>query len=1047
MYRLRRRITDQIALYLLISALAVAQLPTATILGTIKDSSGAVVPGARVEARNTDTGQTRTAISGADGRFQISVLPVGTYEVRVEQPGFHVQLRGGVVLTIGREAVVSFTLELGPVEQTVSVTADAPAVTTTSGSLGGLVDEQKVSGLPLNGRNYIDLTLLQPGVQEHKNTLYTAGMTGTWFSSNGAPLRSNNYLLDGAPMVNIYGATSASITGSTLGIEGIREYRVATNSFPAEYGMTMGSQVVVATKNGTSEFHGSMFEYLRNAVLDARNFFDRRTPTTPYRLPPFKRNNFGASLGGPIWKEKTFLQAVYEGLRERLGVTSALDTIPSTARLDGGRVPVIAPVIRPLLTLYPEPNLPNDRYTFPFSQPTREDYGQVRVDEIFSERDTSFARYTTDDAEQTRVSSYPQFKDVLGSRAQYASLADNHVFSPRLLNVARFSYSRTRLAINSPIGISGPEFSFVPGREIGSISIGGVSNLGADSSTPMHHKQNIFTWSDDLFYTPGRQSLKIGALINRYQQYMLMSAFARGTVNFADLNSFLLARPSSYNAVTRGSILDRTYAYSTLGFYVQDDVRVAPRVTLNLGLRYEFLTQIQEIRGYGAALRDIQHDEETTKGVPFRNPSLRNLSPRFGFAWDVNGNGRMALRGGFALLYDIGNLGTALSAENTAMPPFSSRSTVSGPTATTLFSIPFFFPSGVVGRSIRLVDYSIQQPHLLQYNFTVERQLPSNVAVTLAYAGSRGINLVTTTEGNPRVPQVLSDGRQYWAGTESRMNPFWADIELHTANGNSWYNSLQIAVIKSLSNGLQFQSSYTWSKTIDETQSQLNPENTASSSFPSDPTHRTVDRGLASFDAAHNWRFNANYRLPYADEQSGAGKILSGWWVSGIASVQSGYPFSPTVQANRSRSGVAGGRAGIDRPNLVADRSASSIVLGGPDRYFDAGAFVLQPAGFLGTAGRNILRGPGFATVDFALAKDTAAGFLGDGGRLEFRAEFFNILNRANFLTPGIGLGGNSAAVVFAGNREVESTLTTAGRIGKTVGTSRQIQFALKILF
>ena len=251
-----------------------------------------------------------------------------------------------------------------------------------------------------------------------------------------------------------------------------------------------------------------------------------------------------------------------------------------------------------------------------------------------------------------------------------------------------------------------------------------------------------------------------------------------------------------------------------------------------------------------------------------------------------------------------------------------------------------------------------------------------------------------------------------------------------------------------MTRGLQFQSSYTWSKVMDETQAQQVTENTGSSSFSSDPVHRSVDRALSSFDLTHNLRFNAIYLLPeLASSGRRLTKLLNGWWASSILSVQSGYPFSPVIQASRTRSGINGGRTGIDRPNLVPGRNNDNIILGGPDRYFDAGAFTLQPFGFLGTAGRNILRGPGFATLDFSLAKDTPLGFLGEGGKVEFRAECFNILNRANFVTPGIGIGGNSAAIVFAGHNDAEAPLSTVGRITSTASTARQIQFAVKILF
>src|SRR5579885_914812 len=327
---------------LLLSAVtwpAFAQLPTATILGTAKDSSGAVIPDVTLTAKNVGTGLTRTTTSAGDGSYRFSALPVGAYEVRAEHTGFQTEVRSGLTLTVSEEAVVNFTLQVGAVEQTVAVTADAPLVNTTSGELGGLVSEQKVADLPLNGRNYIDLTLLQPGVVQHVNMSKTSSsQTGLWYSSNGAPLRSNTYMLDGAVMLNPTGPTTSTLDGSSLGVEGIREFRIITNNFSAEYGMNMGSQVVVVSKGGTNQWHGSAFDYLRNSVMDARNFFDYPSAATSrdFRLPPYKRNQFGGSGGGPIKKDKTFFFLVYEGLRDRLGVTTINNVMSPGCHGPGG---------------------------------------------------------------------------------------------------------------------------------------------------------------------------------------------------------------------------------------------------------------------------------------------------------------------------------------------------------------------------------------------------------------------------------------------------------------------------------------------------------------------------------------------------------------------------------------------------------------------------------------------------------------------------------------------------------------------------------------
>ena len=1043
-------------LFITAAMTGMAQLPTATILGIVKDSTGAVAPGTTLTARNTDTGQTRSTVSAGDGSYRFSALPVGNYEVRAEHAGFRAEVRGGLTLTVSQEAVVNFTLEVGAIEQAVSVTAEPPLVNTTTGSLGGLVDEQKIADLPLNGRNYADLVLLQPGVSQHRTgTVGGLSLAGDIYSSNGATIYSNTYLLDGASLESIFGTSSASLTGSTLGVEGIREYSVLTNSFSAEYGMRMGSQMMLVSKNGTNSFHGSLFEYLRNSALDARNFFDYKTPASNRRLPAFSRNNFGASFGGPIKKDKTFFFGVYEGIRQRLGVTMISNVIPASAKVDGGAggVPQIAPVIKPLLTLFPDPNLPNNRLTFPFTQPTDENYGQMRIDQTLANQDSLFGRYTVHDSQLTQPLAFPQFKNIDGGRGQFSTLSENHIFSPTLLNTFRFSYSRTRVEQESPSGIIGPQFSFVPGQEVGNIVIGGVTTLGASAGAPTLTKQNIFTWSDDLFYTRGRHSLKFGTLINHYQQYILSGSLPGGRIQFPNVTAFLLGQPSTYLAETPGSIIDRTYHFNTLGFYAQDDLRVTPSFTLNLGLRYEFNTQYHETKGHGANIHDLQHDATATVGLPFLNPSLKNFGPRFGFAWDPTGDAKTSIRGGFVELFDVADWGNGLQTSASAQPPFSSQGSVINPSGTLV--IPLVFPPSAGPGITREMDYHMKQPHMLQYNLTMERQLPFDMALTVGYAGSRGMNIGQYKEGNPTVPIMLPDGRQFWPVNPPRTNPNWATIVLVADAGNSWYDALQVNLQKRLTKGLQFQSAYTWSKTIDETQAQSGANDLASSPFGTDPTHRTVDRGLAEFDVAQNWRLNAIYHLPELSASGGlAGKILGGWWMSGILSLQGGFPFSASLASNRSRSGVNNANAGIDRPDLVSGRSFSSITqgtsagclgvpagtpLGTPNRWFDPCAFTIPAAGFLGTAGRDILRGPGLANLDFSLVKDTTIRSLGESGKLEFRAEVFNILNHANFAAPSTS--------VFAAAANVEPALVTAGQITSTLNPSRQIQFALKLIF
>jgi len=1045
---------------------SVAQQSTATILGAVRDASGAVIPSVSLTARNLETGQTRTVATGLDGSYRFSAMPVGTYEVRAEHAGFRSAARMGLTLSVTQEAVVNFTLEVGAVEQTVEVSAEASLVNTTSGSLGGLVDERKIGDLPLNGRNYADLILLQPGISESQNKGVGTANLGTPFISNGSTVYSNSISLDGASTLTYFAANPASGNGSTLGVDGIREYRVVTNSFSAEYGMTMGSQTIMVSKNGTNAYHGSLFEFLRNSKLDARNFFDYKTALTPGRLPPFKRNNFGASFGGPVVQDKTFFFAVYEGLRERVGLTTLIRTIPPSAKVDGGvgGVPQIAPIVKPFLKYYPDPNLPNNEYTFPFSQPNTDNYGQIRGDQNISSADTMFVRYTVDKAEVFNLGTAPDFPWLLPTKNQYATLSENHIFSPTVLNTFRFSFSRTIRAQTPLYPSEAEQYSFVPGMPMGTIAISSVATVGPRGTAPQNDKQNIFAWSDDLFDTRGRHALKFGTLINRYQIYARSQNADRGTITFPSVNAFLLGQPSTYTTGTPGSIGGRGYEFSTFGFYVQDDVRVRSNLTLNMGLRYEFNTTYHEVQNHNASLRNVQQDATTTIGEPFQNPSMRNFSPRFGFAWDVKGDGRTAVRGGFGLLYDVlANLGNTFHS-NTCTVPFCSTTTVNIPASNPVtMTLPLFTPTGAGGKEAQQIDYHLQQPHLLQYNLAVERQLPWDTVATFAYGGSRGINLLGLMDANAPVPQVLADGRKFWAGNEPRINPNFDSVAAFVNGGyDSWYNSFQFSLLKRLSHGIQLQSSYTWSKAMDTNTGQDSNNTTTGTTSRPDASDNRAERAVSYFDLAHNWKFNAIYRLPnLVDSGSVMGKLLNGWGTASILSLQTGYPAGPLIQQNRSRSRAHGAGTNLDRPDITPGFDMSKITsgttagcggvaagreLGTPDLWFDPCAFSLQPQGFLGNAGRNIVRGPGIFNLHFSLTKDTALGFLGESGRLQFRADFFNILNHANFSPPARAQK-NTAMIIFSGRQAVENRLATAGRIRSTNTSARQIQLALRLVF
>jgi hypothetical protein len=1099
---------------------ASAQLPTGTFLGVVKDSSGAVVPGATVTIQSNETNQTRKAVTDAGGAYRVPALPVGHYQIRVEHSGFKTETETGLNLEVGQEAVLDFALQVGTAEQTVQVTGETQQVNTTNSTLGTVVGEQTISDLPLNGRNYVDLTLLQPGITQDKTLTNSGGnQPGTLFSSNGAGFQSNSYTLDGASLVNTFAVSAASGTGNTLGVDGIREYKVVTNNLSAEYGMTMGSQTVLVSKSGTNSFHGDAFEFLRNQVLDAANYFDVPTQANGFkRTPEFRRNNFGGALGGPVRKNKTFFFAAYEALRENIGQTIISGTIPSncfgaannpcaisSSNLQGN---VNVNSFR-ILQLFPAPNLPvgclntaasGCNVTYPFSEPVRENWGQGRIDHTFSQADTIFARYTFDDSYFQTGLGYQPFTQSEPTRGQFVTFSENHVFSPALLNTARFSFSRTAAHIDSPSDFPPFNFNLLPGQQypgMGTFQISGVTTstqgngFGPSSSQPGYTTQNIFTYSDDLFYEKGKHSFKFGVLINHYQQDFYGASPARGSFTSSNLPQFLAGTFSSASSdispVPADAFLHERN--STFGVYAQDDYRVLPNLTLNLGLRYEFATVESDKDGKNIVATPTCAYPCFQVGPMYKNPYLHNFGPRIGFAWDVFGNGKTSVRGGGGLLYDLETLGETISGTGDKNPPFGASISL----GTTPFTIPISLAAAVNSAESNPTsgfNYNLKAPKMYQYNLTVERQLPWTMALEISYVGSRGIHLLGSTDANPW-PFTIVNGQPFWpafptAGVTRAVNPTWGPFSVVSAAGDSHYNALEVSVTKRVSHGLQFQSEYTYAKLIDDADGLAPSQATSTSNVPITIFDRGLDRGLASYDVRNNYRFNAIYNLPTIGSSNAFLKgMLNGWWTAAILSVQDGYPFTPSISSNRSRSRTGSASpSNLDRPDWAPGRnpynathggssgctlgSAPSTVvlpagtpLGGPKLYFDPCAFVLEPVGFEGDVGRDSLIGPGLLDLDYSLVKDTSVKWLGEAGKVEFRAEFFNIMNHPNFAQP--------TRTVFSGNVNTttvcpltgcpvgtENPLTNTGTILSTAagttavqssGNSRQIQFGLKIVF
>jgi len=1007
----------------------------ATISGTVEDPNHSGLPGVTLTVRNTDTALTRTVATSPEGRYVIAGLPPGHYDLRAELASFKPHVRRGLQLTVGQALVVNIAMEVGGLSEEVTVTGDTPLVNTSSAELSYLVGADTIDALPLNGRNYTDLALLQPGVLAYPHRDGGSVVAhGLGMSINGQDPRSNVYLLDGTLQNDFTNGPAGSAAGTSLGTETVREFRVESNAYSAEFGRNSGGQINVLTKSGANSVDGSAYEYHRNDAFDARNYFDTA------EQPDFHRNQFGATIGGPIARDRTFFFLGYEALIERLGKTVSTVVPDDNARqgiLPGGTV-TINPAVAPYLNEYPRANGPLlgqglAAYTFPFNQSIDEHFAQGRVDHNLGAGNQLFGRYTFDDTDQFLPTDYPQFPRNFISRNQFFTAEYRRILSANTIGTARGGFSRTRIGQNVQANTSTALPVFIATRDsMGDIDIGGLRRFGPQSSGNLRLTQNVFSAQADFVHTRGRHVLKSGALAEHYQDNMVNPTFSLGIFSFADLNAFLTNRAASFVGLTPEAQFDRYWRFTLFGFYAQDDIQLTPQLTLNAGLRYEFSTLPEEKYHRDSALPDLTASQPVV-GPLYQNPTYTNLSPRVGLAWDPFGTGRTAVRGGYGLYFNTNNHQNLIV--TVTNPPYTPRPVIVNPT----FPSPPFDRAGAI--SMRPVQWDLDNPRVHVYNANVQQELRGRTAITVGYAGTRGLHLLRSGDVNLAQPTgATADGRPFIAAGTPRANTAFSTIELKSSDGDSWYNALIVEVRRRWSQGLSVQSSYTFSKSEDTTQA---------STFFSDATNGTTsalpefipgyNKGPSDFDIRHNWVLNFTYALPGRDLTGVTGAILGDWNLSGIWTMRSGNPLTVFVTTNRSRSQWNPSRGpgiGQDRPDYAPGYGPDNAVLGRPDQWFDPAAFALQPAGTFGTTGRGDFVGPNLRTLDMALSKSAAWARL--GGRLEFRIEAFNLLNRANFGTPELR--------AFSGT-EGQPVLATFGRITNTVTSARQIQLGLRVVF
>lgn len=1010
--------------------LASAQNVGGTLSGVVQDATGGRVAGAVVAVVHAETSVTRSAASDEAGRYRLVGLTPGEYAFDVKVPGFaaHPQrLR----IAAGQTVVLDIHLKIAAGHEEIQVAASG--LQRESAELGGVVDRELVLGLPVSGRSYEQLTLLEPGVvsttTRETRVLYQHGLK---ININGASSRSNAFLLDGTNVADLYNNGLGSAAGTFLGLEAVREFQVLTNAYPASYGGVSGGIVSIITKSGSREMHGSAFGTVRDGRLDAKSYFD-------IEKPEFWRRQAGFSLGGPLLRDRAVFFTTGEWLRESMGVTQ-VTTVPSVAARAGalldpqrpGETVAVNPAVRPFLDLFPVPNGPDfgdglAEHRFVATRPMREGFGQARVDVDLGTGNSLFARLTVDGARKVEPARYPGTGVDWESTSRFMSVEDTHVFSGNLVNTVRFSYSFTDLAQTDTTGRGlGDELSLVPGRGIPHLVIGGMPAFGSLVSPYTHARQRLLSLAEDVAVSRGSHLVKLGALVEHFDALVDFQIFWPGRYSFPDIRQFLLGRPSVLSLALPGSESLRDLSTTQLGLYAQDDMKLSPRLTLSAGLRWEFATAPREADGRLVGLPDPLGDTAPVIGSLLRTEKA-NLAPRLGIAWTPARDGRTVVRGGAGIFYDINTLPFVAQTVGTN-PPFYNQVTIRNP-AFRRSDLP---PSTVL--SLGVPQYDWRTPRLVHFNAAVERELPGRTTISVAYAGSRGTHLVRSGDINAPIHDLLPDGTRVFAAGRPRRNPAFGAIDYRSPDGHSQYDALQLKVARRFTGALQFQASYTLGRAIDESQGTVPTESNGSVTHRMDPDFNETDRGPADFDRRHNFTLFVVWKTPRLASAPAAVRGVAGsWTLSGILALRSGNPFTVGIQEDYSRTLA---RVSVHRPNLRPGVDPDGIVRGGAERYFDPSAFELQAPGTFGNVGRNSFTGPGLATFDVALARPLASGWPGRDGRLEMRVDLFNLFNRVNLGMP--------QRIVFAGVRQDEEPISSAGRITSTTTGPRELQLSLR---
>jgi hypothetical protein len=1021
---------------------AAAQVSGGTVTGTVTDQTGAVVPNAHVTIVDTATSIVRDITANNDGAFSAPNLTPGHYDATAQAPGFKTEVQANLQINVGAVKIVNFVLTVGAATEKIEVTTVNAPIELGSSQLSGVVSGGRIRELPLNGRDWTQLATLEPGVSpiRTENALGNRVQQGegAQLSISGSRPWQNNYRLDGISINDYANGAPGSALGVNLGVDAIAEFSVISSGYPAEYGRSSGGVVTAATRSGTNAIHGSAYEFFRNSALDSRGYFDTEKPQ-------FRRNQFGGSLGGPIFKDKTFFFADYEGIRQTLATTQTAKVPTQNAR--AGADPN---VLRFINAFYPLPNGAIDPsgatgdFKFAIPAVTSENFATGKIDHHFSQKDSIDGTYLFD------VSSTAQPDELNNKQFGYSThrnlftIEEDHNIGSAFLNAARFGFNRVVAEEGqTPSGTAAAgdlSYGTAPGKTAAQVSVPGLvtftGGLGAFSQHNYHF--NDFQANDDAFLTHGINSFKFGAAMERIQNNEFAVAGPTGAFSFGSLANFLTNKPKSFQGVLPGGLSERGIRTLILGVYFQDDLRLTKNLILNLGVRYEMATVPSEVNGKLATLRNLT-DATPHLGSPFfQNPTRRNFEPRLGFSWDPGGKGSTAVRGGFGM-FDILPLPYLFELVTEFSAPFFQQGNITTlPQGT--------FPTGayaLIAGNPKTLRSAYVQPnpsrnYVMNWNLNVQRSLPVRTTVMVAYVGSHGIHNATPQEDMDTVLPAITQAGLLYPTDGARLNPNFGRIGGIQWNGSSTYHALQVKVSKGITHGLQAQGTYTWSKSLDTGSTSVGTDAFSNSLTNTQYILPRLNRGPSDFDVRHSatvhftWALGGEYMS--GSKTGGFALLQHGWSLGGILQLSSGIPFNVVLGGDPTGQQTVNVE---DLPNRSHSGACKNpINAGNPKNFIKTECFSFpNPVNLYGNSGRNALTGPGLLDVDASLIKNTQ---ISDRFNAQFRLEAFNVINHTNFSAP---LDNN---VIFD---EGGGLVSGVGAITSTQNPARIVQLGAKLIF